>query len=95
MIRSFLACLLAVWFLSSSLLAASPALHQWLHDDAGQSSHQCAITLLEHQQLLASDPAQVVALTADEIFSVPAPAAPLHPSSGDDRWSPSRAPPVS
>lgn len=31
-----------------SVLAASPALHAWLHSNAGQADHECAITLYQH-----------------------------------------------
>jgi hypothetical protein len=34
-----------------NLLAASPALHEWLHADAGQVEHQCAVTMLAHGQV--------------------------------------------
>lgn len=34
--------------LTLGLLAASPTLHHWLHHDAGQPGHECAITLFAH-----------------------------------------------
>ena len=30
-----------------SVLAASPTLHAWLHKNAGQADHECAITLYQ------------------------------------------------
>ena len=32
-------------------MAASPALHQWLHDDADESDHQCAVVAAIHGQI--------------------------------------------
>jgi hypothetical protein len=29
-------------------LAASPGLHAWLHGDAGEADHECAVTLFQH-----------------------------------------------
>ena len=36
-----------------AVLAASPALHEWLHHDAGAAAHECAVTLFQH----GADPA--------------------------------------
>ena len=77
----------------SSLLAVSPALHQWLHQDATQSSHQCAITLLEQQQILSSDPHPIlIALDLGLIGFAPLIKTP-QTLSVDYTSSPSRAPP--
>ncbi len=32
-------------------MAASPTLHQWLHDDADEADHQCAAVTAVHGQL--------------------------------------------
>ena len=40
------ACLLAAHLLIVVVLAASPELHQLLHQDAGRSEHECAITVM-------------------------------------------------
>jgi len=47
--------LIFLWELSS-VLAANPSFHKWLHHDANQNHHQCAIRLLEKHQVLSSDP---------------------------------------
>ncbi len=47
-LRRWLAAGGACLVLVLAVLAASPALHQWLHADAGQEGHQCAITLFAH-----------------------------------------------
>jgi hypothetical protein len=31
-----------------AILASNPALHEWLHHDAGAADHECAITLFQH-----------------------------------------------
>ncbi len=31
-----------------AVLAASPGLHAWLHGDAGEADHECAVTLFQH-----------------------------------------------
>jgi hypothetical protein len=59
--KTFVAAFLVAWLVLSSLVASSPLLHHAVHDDAGQSSHQCAFTLLEQQQVLSSD-GQVVTI---------------------------------
>ena len=35
-------------------MAASPSLHEWFHADAGESGHQCAVTLFAHGQVDSS-----------------------------------------
>ncbi|MGI8967214.1 MAG: hypothetical protein ACR2H1_14155 [Limisphaerales bacterium] len=87
--------LLVAWFLFSSLLATNPTLHQWLHDDAAQSSHQCAITLSQYQQTLFHPPQPLVfALDFNLIYFVqPKNFSPV--SAINFRWLPGRAPPAS
>jgi hypothetical protein len=77
-----------------NLLAASPALHARVHTDAGNSDHQCAITLFAHGQVdspvtdtLATVPAGVVEIRPQ--FSV------LTPDVRVALLPPGRAPPVS
>jgi hypothetical protein len=38
----------AVLVFGVGLVAASPILHLWLHPDAGQPDHECAVTLFAH-----------------------------------------------
>ena len=55
---------LAAWLITavfvSLLLSASPSLHEQFHPDAAQASHQCAITIFQQQQLLASNPVLII-----------------------------------
>ena len=46
--RRLLAAGAAVLVLTLSVLAASPQFHRWLHPDADQPEHECAITLFQH-----------------------------------------------
>ena len=91
--RFFLAGLLVALLCLVSFLAASPSLHQWLHDDAGQASHQCAITLLQQQQVLPAAPASLILdAPVTLVFSAPLTTTADLPVS-ECRAFPSRAPP--
>ncbi|HUC83585.1 MAG TPA: hypothetical protein VL970_00220 [Candidatus Acidoferrales bacterium] len=46
--QAAIASLLVGLFLLLNAMAASPALHEWLHHDAGQPGHQCGVTLFAH-----------------------------------------------
>jgi hypothetical protein len=37
-----------------SVLAASPGLHAWLHSNAGETDHECVITLFQHGVVAAT-----------------------------------------
>jgi hypothetical protein len=37
-----------------SVLAASPELHAWLHGNAGETDHECVITLFQHGMVAAA-----------------------------------------
>jgi hypothetical protein len=46
-------------------MTASPSLHEWLHADAAQHSHQCAVTLFAHGKMdLAGVQVAVIATSA-------------------------------
>ena len=78
-----------------SLVAVSPSLHSWLHPDANDEHHQCAVTAFQKQHLLTVDfIPTVVACEAGQIRPIVFPNPPVF-SSMDCRLSPSRAPPVS
>jgi hypothetical protein len=53
--------LLAFWLFTTAM-AASPALHQYFHHDAGSADHSCAVILFTHGQLLTADTAPLVAV---------------------------------
>ena len=86
---------LGVMVLASLLLAASNSLHERFHEDASQSSHQCAITLFEQQQLLSSEPIVCVTETHFGLAITRELSDSVLFSSHDYRFSASRAPPLS
>ena len=75
-------------------MAASPSLHEWFHSDAGESGHQCAVTLFAHGQVdsaavdvfVAAPPILVADLPALEISTF---------SPAIEHLPAGRAPPVS
>lgn len=92
--QASLAGYLIVWLLYSSFLAANPALHLALHDDADHDSHHCAVTLLEKHQVLSADPLvqnAKLAFSFEQNLSLPDS---VILTSIDCRLAPSRAPPV-
>ena len=77
-----------------NLLAASPSLHERLHPDAGQSDHQCAVTMFAHGQVDSSTvdvampvPTATIEFSPQILASVPAALVATLP--------PGRGPPVS
>jgi len=61
--RAISALLLAV-FASLQILAAVPALHSFVHEDANSPNHECGVTLFLHGQVDSSDVAVQVVLVA-------------------------------
>ena len=92
-LRRLVATAAAVFVLAIGAVAASPALHQWLHPDAAEADHECAITLFSHG---AIEPGAVAAPVVVPLLLVTAVA--VAPDGPDlvaprYRWSPERAPP--
>jgi hypothetical protein len=79
----------------ASLSSASSAFHQWVHRDAAQQDHQCAITLLGKHQILSSDVSSILVATDLGLILAALPAQTAAFPSVDFCLSPSRAPPVS
>jgi len=52
--KAIIASLLAGLVLLLDALAASPQLHELIHQDAGSAEHQCAVTLFAHGQVDAA-----------------------------------------
>ena len=61
--------IVALMILFLGLGAASPAIHKWIHRDANQPGHECAITQFQRQQFLFSGVAIAVVIVAAS-FSV-------------------------
>lgn len=49
--KAFIALMLMGIVLLMNAMAASPALHEFFHPDAGNSQHQCAVTMFAHGQV--------------------------------------------
>ena len=93
--KSALAGLLVALLVMASLFSASSAFHQWLHHDAAQQNHQCAVTLLEKHQVLSNDICPAFGATDLGLILTVLPAQTIALPSADYCLSPSRAPPVS
>ena len=94
--QAVIASLLAGLVLLLNAMAASPSLHEWFHSDAGESGHQCAVTLFAHgqvdssivdviiaspQTLVVSNPSVEISVFSPAIENLPAGRAPPVPSS--------------
>jgi hypothetical protein len=91
--RQAACALLLSLFLSLQAMATFPALHAFIHHDACDPDHQCAVTLFSHGQVNAS-PASVLVFCALAclFFSQALPGVIF--VSADIRLLPSRAPPA-
>jgi hypothetical protein len=80
-------------FLLVQILAAVPALHSWVHQDASAPGHECAVTFLLHGQVhtpnadVAVAPCQPLLLSHEPLTGVEI-------VSADVRLLPSRGPPA-
>lgn len=79
-------------FLSIVALAASPALHEWIHSDAKDVDHHCVITALAHGQLDASA-CDVSAPVPNCCFELASPVTALFSCPILEFFPPGRAPP--
>jgi hypothetical protein len=87
---SSLLCLVSLLFLIA--LAASPALHGYIHHDAPKADHECAVTLFAHGKIdLAPTTPVVVLIPVFEVEAVLPRVAIL--AAADHQLLPSRAPP--
>ena len=86
--------LLVAFVLLLNAMAESPALHEFFHADAGQSGHQCAVTLFAHGQVDAADAA--VAVVVPSIITEFLSQSPVSVFSiAAETLPPGRAPPIS
>jgi hypothetical protein len=87
------ALLMLLLWAGTYALTVSPELHRLLHRDAQEQNHNCLITHIQQQLLLAGlVPVTAPAPALVEVASV-RPATPQFPPTHDYRLSPSRAPP--
>lgn len=91
--RNALGVLLCALVLLLSALAASPSFHQWLHHDADNPDHECAVTLFSSGHVNAASlvPVAVVVIVFFAVLALLP--QDFVPASADYRFSSSRAPP--
>lgn len=92
-VRKATAALLCAFVLFLAALAASPSLHEWLHHDANEANHECAVTLFLHGHVDATTLAPVVAAAFALFGGIALLAETFVLSSVEYRFCPSRAPP--
>jgi hypothetical protein len=80
-------------FLLVQAMAAVPAFHAWLHHDASDPGHECAVTLFLHGQVHAPSTKVEVAKSLP-VLVAEAPAHGVDFVSADVRLLPSRGPPA-
>jgi hypothetical protein len=76
--RRLVAAGLAALVLAIALLAAAPAAHKHLHDDADHADHECAIVFLAHGVTLTTALAAAKAVTVEWRETFPAAPVALH-----------------
>jgi len=84
--------LVVLLYLFIAMMAASPAIHHFIHPDADQGSHHCAATLISHGQVDAPSIVAVVIRPDLLLGKFILPAAPELAKS-DYRLIPGRDPP--
>ncbi|MGZ4973497.1 MAG: hypothetical protein ACXWDN_12120, partial [Limisphaerales bacterium] len=72
----------------------SPSLHQLLHQDANQASHECVVTLMQKQQVCGEAPAPLLIACAETISFYPHLRSITLVSQVDYSLAASRGPPV-
>jgi hypothetical protein len=92
-VKQAAAVLLCAFVLFLAALAASPSLHEWLHHDANEPDHECAVTQFLHGHVDTTTIAPVVAVAFALFGGIALLAETFVLSSADYRFSPSRAPP--
>jgi hypothetical protein len=91
--RKASAVLLCAMVLFLAALAASPSLHEWLHHDANEPDHECAVTVFVHGQVDATTIVPVMAVIGALFGGIALLARTFELASADYLFSPSRAPP--
>jgi hypothetical protein len=92
-VRKASAVLLCAMVLFLAALAASPSLHEWLHHDAGEPDHECAVTVFVHGQVDSTTIMPVLAVVGALFGGIALLAQTFVLASADYRFSLSRAPP--
>ena len=77
-----------------SVLAASPGLHAWLHGNAGETDHECVITLFQHGVVVAAADVALVVVALVLLARVATAPAALHLAPPRYWLPPGHAPPA-
>jgi hypothetical protein len=80
-------------FLLVQTMATAPAFHEWVHHDAHEAGHECAVTLFLNGQV-HSPTTDVEVIKRLPVLVSPAPARHVDFVSVDVRLLPSRGPPA-
>jgi hypothetical protein len=80
-------------FLLVQVMAAVPSFHAWLHNDARDPNHECAVTLMLHGQVHSAT-AGVEAIKCPPVLICHVPALCVDFVSSDVRLLPGRGPPA-
>lgn len=91
--RIIVVLMLGLW-LGLVGLSASEQLHQLVHSDSQQVSHECLLTLFAKSLLASSPAALVLAVATFFSFDLPPLARPVWVSVTDVQLAPGRAPPA-
>ena len=91
---ALMSVLLCSAILFSALLAVSPSLHQLLHQDANQASHECVVTMMQKQQVSSDAPAPLLVGFISTISFSPDVSPTVALSQVDHGLPSSRGPPV-
>ena len=83
---------LALWTMMSTV-AVSPGLHQWLHADSQNGSHDCVFTQVSKGQIVGASAGLVIGVVGFFLVRVVLASEPRLVPAALYRWSPSRAPP--
>ena len=92
--RILIVGLMLLLWMGTAALAASPALHQYLHKDSKSLSHECIVTLLSKSHLLAGGNSNFVLVLIPIFFGLLLAVECFQFSIIEFRLSPSRAPPL-
>ncbi len=86
--------MLVLMLLVASLLAASPSLHQYLHEDSAPGNELCVVCLLAHGQLDHPAPAALLSFLVFSLVILTLSARTFPFACIDRRLSPTRGPPA-
>jgi hypothetical protein len=91
--RQTTAVVLCAFVFFLSVVAVSPTLHKWLHNDSDSPGHECVVTLFASGHVAPATMAPALAVMGALFGGVLLLAQTFTPASADYRFSTSRSPP--